>query len=558
MTVSTHVYTAELIGTPDVELAVEGGRISLDVSRSPHVEGTLTIARPPEAVMDALDVRTSPPPRVRITADAAFPGSTQTRIFNLTTRSRPVQHGEGQIVLELASDEALVSDYAPLTDVDLRSITDLSTLAERVILDATGDVVAIGGGTADVTPLWAATNLILNPSLGVDASNWGAGTGASALTRIAVSGGGFGLRWTTAAGDSDVYPHASITQTRAVPGKVHTAGVRVQSTIARNARLTMRFYDVSSGLLAEFSSAYAMTSTGGHQQYVVQGLAPSQAAYVFVFIHTIGNTAGQFHIASRAYLVASEFDPGHFDGATPDTALYDYAWTGAANASSSTRTPLVAAPEPAALVWDAGQNGMEFLAPLVQAAGLRLVCDETRTWTLRDEEWVSPGSLSIRYAVNLVDADDVIDRDDESWFDAAVVIYTWTDVYGVEQKRTDTYGMPGYSRVHRFDIASAYPGPGFAEYAVRRAQGRGRSLTATTVADWRARAEQPISVDLEDTDRQTGRTDSVTFNLDNDEMTVTTRTVDTPDTAYIFGPEGVSYLDVSVGIDYTEFDWSLV
>lgn len=561
MTVSTHVYTAELLGTPDVDLDVQGGSVTLDAGSAPHVSASLTIPRPPESVADALDVRTSPPPRVRITVVATFPSLTQSREFDLTVRTRPIRHGDGSMTLDLASDEALVQDYAPLADIDLRAITDLATLAEAVVLEATGETVTVGGATVDVTPLWDATNLILNPSLEVDAANWGAGAGASALTRVAAGSGAVGawcLRWTAAAGDSDVFPHAGITQTRAVPGKLHTFGVRLQSPTPRNARVHMRFYDASSGLLAEYMSAYAMTVTGGWQHYVVQGQAPSQASFVFCYIHVTGNSAGQQHFADGAYLVSSEFDPGYFDGATPDTALYNYAWTGAAHASASTRTKLVEAPDPAALVWDAGQFGIEFLSPLVQASGLRLVCDETRSWTLRTEDYTAPGALNMRHAVNLVDADDIIDRTDDSWYDAAVTEYTWSDVYGVEQKVRDAFGLPGYSRLRRFEKSTAYPGPGFSEYAVRRAQGRGRTVTASSVSDWRAHAEQPITVHLEDAAIQTGKTDRVTFNLDNDEMTVSTRTTDTPPTAYIIGPVGVSYLDVPVGVDYLTFDWSVV
>lgn len=549
MSGSTHDYVMTLLAGGD-EVILRRSRhgtrsITLDAGRAPHVSGTLTIARPPEDVADLLDVRSSPPPRVRVTADAVFGDSTQHREFDLTVRSRPVRHRDGTMTLTLASDDALIEDYAPLEDIRLLAVTDLATLCEAVILESTGESVSVGGETADITPLWDARNELLNPSLGADAANWGAGSGASALTRVAISGGGFGLRWQSAAGDSDVYPHSGITQTRATPGKVHIAGVRVQSTIARMTRLTMRFYDVASGLLAEFSSPYALSSTGGHQEYVVEGLAPSQSAYVFVFIHTTGNTAGQFHFASRARLVTSEFDPGHFDGATADTALYDYAWTGPANASPSTRRALIDAPEPAALVWDAGQSGLDFLHPLVQAAGLRLVCDEARSWTLRDEDYSASGALNLRAGVNIIDAEDVIDRADDQWYDAAVTIYIWPDVYGVEQRRIDAYGMPGYSRLRRFEKRTPYPGPGFSEYAVRRAQSRGRTVTFTTVADWRAQAEQPLVVRLTGAPIQTGKTDRVTFNLDRDEMTGMTRSTDTPEGAIDLLP-GV--IDALVGV----------
>ena len=531
MTGSTHTYTAVLIGSPDQTLRLKedaAGKVTLDARSAPHVTATLNLKPQSQAILDALDPRLNP--RVRLTAAAVFPTFSQSRVFNLGVRKRPVKQKDGSVALDLASDEALLSDYAPLADVNYTSHTDLATLCQAVILAATGASVTVGGSTANITPLWDATNLLLNPSLEVDAANWGAGTGASALTRVALSVGvgSWGLRWTTAAGESSVYPHSGTTQTRATPGKVHTAGIRIQSVVARSARLVMRFYDTSSGLLAEYSSPYINTVTGGSQAYVVQGLAPSLASYVFVFIQTLGNAAGQFHFADGAYLVVSEFDTGYFDGATADTAQYDYAWTGTAHASASTRRALLAAPVPDALVHDAGQSALSFLAPLAQAAGLRLVCDESRAWTLRDKNYSAAGALNIRFAVNLTDGEDTIDRDDGEWFDALVKVYLWPDVYGIAQRKIDSYGLPGYTRCRLIEERTAYPGPGFAQYAVDRAKGRGRLVTASSVADWIAAAEQPITVVLDGAPTQVGKTDRVEFDLGNDEMTTTTRTTDTP------------------------------
>jgi hypothetical protein len=57
---------------------------------------------------------------------------------------------------------------------------------------------------------------------------------------------------------------------------------------------------------------------------------------------------------------------------------------------------------------------------------------------------------------------------------------------------------------------------------------------------------------------QTGVVSAITWRAPEAQMAVSTRgLVDTPATAYIFGPPGTSYLDVPVGISYTEFEWSL-
>lgn len=556
MTISTHVYSAYLTDDPSTLLDVLGGGISFDAGRSPHVEGTLTITQDAD-VADLLDPRMSPPPRVTVEVLGTFGVTTQSRTFDLTLRSRPVSQDDATMQLELSSDEALVSDYAPMADVDLRALTDLATLSERVILDTTGETVTVTGSTADITPLWDATNLLPNPSFEVDTVGWTAGAGASALTRVSAVGlsgavGSWMLRWTTTASDSDIYP----VQARVRPGERQWWSILLYSPTPRNARLSVQFLDANSVVIGQVNGAYNMTSAAGLTRHSVNTIAPANAAFIFVFVHTTGNSGGQQHYADGAYVVASVFDPGYFDGATTDTADYDYAWTGTANASTSTRVALHDAPTPEALVWDAGQNGMDFLAPLVQASGLRLVCDELRAWTLRDADWTASGSLTVVYGVNMTHGEDTIDRDDETWFDAAVTEYIWTDIYGIEQRVIDSYSEIGYSRARRFEKRTAFPGPGFSEYAVKRAEGRGRQVTASTVSDWRVSAEQPVSVVLNGAPTQTGKTQTVVFDLDSDEVTVTTRTTDTPPTAYIIGPVGVSYLDVPGGIDYVDFDWS--
>jgi hypothetical protein len=181
-----------------------------------------------------------------------------------------------------------------------------------------------------------------------------------------------------------------------------------------------------------------------------------------------------------------------------------------------------------ALTWRAGQAGWDFLAPLVQAAGFRLVCDEQRAWTLRTADYTAPGSLSIRYGVNLIDGDDTLDRGGDTWFDAAVTRHTWNDSAGITQERVDAYALATpYTRLRLFEKTTPYPGAGFSRYAVSRAQGRGREVSATLVADWRTNAEQPVQIILGDAPTLTGITQAVSLDLDTDEMTVTTRTVDT-------------------------------
>lgn len=563
MSVSTHVYTAFVLGSPDVELDVQTGTVTLDSGSSPHVTADLTITTPDPAVIEALDPRGTA--RVRIVADAAFPvGAAQHREFDLGVRDITASSSDAELSLRLASDEALLTDYGPLSD-DLTPLSlqsSLRAVVNYVLDECVPGAVLEPGADVDATAYWDASNLIPNPSFEVDVSNWGVGGGATGLLRVAggVSGGFCGRWTTTAAGTSDIYPSTGLTSYSARPGVWYSFGTYLQSPIPRTAHVVMRFYSAAMGLLSETHGDNIVTPGAGWLRATVTAQAPTLTRYVFVYITTVGNTAaGQFHFTDAAILTEGRVLPAFFDGSTPDTSSYNYEWTGAANASSSTRRTLINAPSQEALIWDAGLRGIEFLTPLVQSFGLRLVCDESRSWTLRDENYIADGSLSVSYGVNMLNGDDTISRDDDSWYDAAFVVYTWKDSEGNTLTRSDSFALTTpYTRLRRFDIAAPYPGPGFASYVVRRAQGRGREVSASVVSDWRTKAEQPVTIDIENGPAQTGAVQSVTFDLRSDEMTVSTRTTDTPATAYIIGPVGASYLDVPVGISYEEFDWSLV
>ncbi len=94
----------------------------------------------------------------------------------------------------------------------------------------------------------------------------------------------------------------------------------------------------------------------------------------------------------------------YFDGATAAGSGYTYEWQDAAHASASSRLP-VTERAPELFEWRAGVSAIDFLAPLVQANGFRLVCDEQRRWTLRGVNYIAPGSaVALRYGVNIIDA----------------------------------------------------------------------------------------------------------------------------------------------------------
>lgn len=534
MTVTTPVLAATVGG---VALSPKrGGGVTFDTSRAPHVQATLPVALDP-ATLAALDPRQSPPPRVQITSGG--------RMFDLGVRERPVDHREGVVGLTLASDEALLSDYAPLTDdesaygyqASLRGVVNyvLGKAIPGAALEASPAV------DADATVYAAAVNLALDPRV-VSLSSYS----PVACTRIAdttfpgpqagVGHQGVHLHTPTST-DSFVEMYLSSPM---VAGKTYTisASGSVRATVggtatARSRRIVV-FYRVGAGPYLEVASpavpTTVRTGTAGTRVSVTVTLPPGTTSALVRLYH--GHTSGT--ISWGLPRVSEQTAPGphntdYFCGALPATTHYEYAWDGTADASASRRKLLIDAAAPDALWWRAGVNALRFLAPLLQAKGLRLVCDEQRRWTLRGEDYEAPGALALRVGVNIVEADEKISRDDEFWFDARVTRYRWTDQDGVQQERADAYALnTPYTRLTTLDIDAPYPGPGRSEYAVRRAQGLGREVVATAQAIWTATVEQVVSVVLDGAPTQIGTARAVAFDFDTDRMTITTRTTDTP------------------------------
>lgn len=533
MTTSTHVYTAALIGAPDVPLSVKGGRLTLDEGRAPHVQGTLDIALPTESTLTALDPRAGA--RVRVVANATYPTFSTTRTFNMGLRSRPIQHRDATVTLALASDEALLDDYATLAD-DATPFT-LSASLRAVINYVLGEVIpgasltATPAGDANVTPYWAVTNLLRNPAVLTTVGNWAGGGGCTIAWSADTGTVGTVRATTTGTGGAVFAVNTTAYDIPATPGTRYTFSVegRNEGIVAPAERMfaTLRFLDSNNVVIANTSSPVGIAPTGAYQRVSVTAVAPANAAKIAPYWTFTSSTSGRVFRLTRGMLYQDDgFPVAPFSGSTAADANYGYAYQGTAGDSPSVRTPVVER-DPSSLVWRAGQSALDFLLPLFQAAGYRLVCDESRAWTLRDADYYAAGSLTIRHGVNLVDGSETIDRDSRLWFDGQVTRYTWTDKNGVQQERTDAYALTGTpTLVNLVELAVPYPGPGRSQYAVTRAQGRGREVTVTAVADWRAAAEQPITVFLYGAPRQDGKTSQVEFNLDADEMTITTRTTD--------------------------------
>lgn len=561
MTVSEHVYSAVIIGSPDIALKVKGGTLTLDAGDFPHVQGDLTVAVPNLATLNALDPRNNK--RIRVSVTATFLTFTQSRTFNLHLRDRQVAHRAGEVRISVASDESLLSDYAPLVDdvtpraseSSLRSV--INYVLNKVISGAA--LAASPSVNADATRYWDITNLIPNPAPGASATDWQIGFNGTFIGSITMGSpippmGPYAVQWTATASGTSTLAAGTPSSYRVTAGKWYVWSVYLASGAATNARAALQWRSRDGvGTLSTVYGSVVSSDATAFKRLTVIAQAPVGAESVWPFIDTASNTAGRAHHAAGAMLYEGDELVPYFSGATTDTAKYQYDWADSAKPdnSASKRTALTPV-DKESLTWKAGRSAMDFLAPLVQRAGFRLVCDESRVWTLRDESYVAAGSLAVKHAVNLIDGTDTISRDSETWCDAALVEYIWLDVDGNEQRKTDSYALTTpYTRLRTFEKRAPYPGPGFAEYVVRRAQGRGREVSAVQVSDWTARAEQPVEIVLLNAPTQLGTTTSVRFDLDRDEVTVSSRTTDNPPSAWDLIPGGSAWTAQPVGGSWT-------
>lgn len=475
-----------------------------------------------------------------------------TRVFDLGVREVRPDRSTGTVQVEVASDEAILSTVAPLADnltprtheTSLRAVCDY-------VLGKIGASLEPGTLDADVTAFWRVTNLLPNPSFEVNLDGWLAGSGSTGLERSAGAtpvAGAWAARWrpTSTASAWVDGPRFSVT-----PGRPYTFSAYMIADVARQARLRPAFVDADGRTLWGLIGApVTLATTQWKQLSIVGAVAPVGAVACVFRLEFLTDAASRNVWADCCMAYEGDELVPYIDGALPAGPAYTYEWTGPPHASTSARVPVIERPVEA-LTWRAGVSGMDFLEVLLKQAGMRLVCDEQRRWWLRDAAYRADGEQTWRYGANIIAADERLSLTD--WYGAAVYEYVWSDPAGIEQRRIDSFELvPPPAPVLRMEVNAPYPGPGRAENLVRRAQGRGRTVTVTGIPTWTEHTDQPLSVLLDGTPIQTGIVGRVEYLLDDDTVTVASRTTDTPAAAWILIPDGERWTDSPVGESWTE------
>jgi hypothetical protein len=581
MTVATNVLTATV---GDVELDVKAGSAALDEGWVPYVKVQLTIALPDVPTQDLLDPRIDP--RITLTvarsvlSGTAFAASTA-RTFDVLVRERTIDHNDDTMQLDCGSDEYLLQD-ARLVDV----VPDTSMLQHqasvRAICTATlasiGATLEAGDTDADATTTTSLTNLVSDPrtqsTSSFTASNGSAVLTAAGVTSAEANPSGYLLRaqWSASTGAPGIW----FCGTNAAGGKDsipldaggddgHTLFVRatVYVSSAGTYRFVVNQYDATGRQTG--STAIAVTAVAATVYTVMTGtlVLRSDTVSIAVGVNTTATMPAGFTMSlSSPNVCVSPFGAFDTDGVTPldywdgddpDDTYYSYGWDAGADASTSTRTPLVDR-SPDALTRQPGQSWWDMLSAVLQTAGLRLFCDEGRVWRLVDSTYSVDGRVTVAAGSNAYSAQDTIGRDQTAddgtplWFDACVIKYTWTDSTGKQRIAYDAYGIDGYSQVAYFEETRPFPGAGVAKYRVNRTIGQGRTLNLVVAVDYAAMPGMEVIASLPGTVDQTGYTSSVSWDFGADEMTVGTRgLIDTPASAWIKLPTGEAWDDSPAG-----------
>lgn len=552
--------TTIALDAPVVEMTVGGVAltildrqfsISLDEGNSPFLTARAVIARPLDYVLNYLDPTQRTPVKITVTVGQTTPLSVSLYVFE-----RDYDPSTNTVSLTLVTGEYDMQTYSPSTNVNLvTSQSSVRALCQTVVQRATGaafSVNLVGGATDKTFRVFSlAENQALNPKLGVNATGW------------SQSGSTGGATTTRNTNTSAAYPFQSYARLAMASGAAASGGIRYsqQGSFTAGEQYTFMMYgqvaktggNIMSARLIWLDSAgseigirsYAAsraTTSNWNQRFIVTATAPANAAAIaFDFYAGSGASAwaaGDVLYATAVMIIEGDgTDPTqaagtyytYFDGVTADTADYHYGWADVADASTSTRTPLVQR-DPEALWWTPGVTAFDFLKPILDAVGLRLFYREDKTWCLADNGYKLPGQVAMQYGVNLYEGQEqvTLDGQDADGFpmnaDAVMLRYSWTDpIFGTQKTAADTATTGSYKRPYVQDIDQPFPGPGQAAYLLARLQARKYSITTTARPDWTVRPGMAALVSLPRRPAQTGYVQSVDWDLASAQMTVTTK-----------------------------------
>jgi hypothetical protein len=266
---------------------------------------------------------------------------------------------------------------------------------------------------------------------------------------------------------------------------------------------------------------------------------------------TVTAASGEVLLIGDRLAAASAWNPGSTDLATIAQAVLNR-YGAQLQAGASTATVA----ESEATLWAPGVAAWDYLDPMLEAASLKLWCDDAGLWYLTERQPTVAGQVTASALVNLTQYTDRMTFDSNVWTDAVIVEYRWVDDLDLNQVAYDFAGaQPSRAGSHFVRENTVYPGPGAAAGILNRSQGRGRVLEVGTISNYTHTPGQAAQITPVVGDVQTGYLSAVEWKYPEGEAELRTRgLVDTPETSWLNVPAGVSWLDVPEGTSWLEFE----
>ncbi len=551
ITVTRAAYTAYA----DYQLDVKSGSLTLDDTREPYINASITCAAPDAATLELITPLSGL--RVVVTLAESFGTGTEwnpiaraatSRTFDLFLYSRTFDKGRAELSLELASDEQLLQAYRhPVSASERTYGLSIKAAVDRA-LGKIGATLAPDYDDANLTSKTldpVLTNLHPNPT-GQSLTAWsGSGTTTSKLTGLSLPqlpGVTTAVRGTMSAvtgglyyvGDGGSGPYIPVTA-----GQQYTSSGWLRSSVDKIITPSVQW--TNSGHTGQVTTAASpITLLANVWTYVsFTSTAPAGVAFAgpywysttaWVSGQTLDGTGFMFELGSTAHPF---FDGGNA-GLGRDSTIYVPAWVGTPNASSSTLTEQ---PNSDSTVWQPGQSASDWLEPMLQQGNLRLWCDESRVWRLK-KDWSSTDVVTVASSTGLTTASDTIGLDSSSeYYDHVVIAYTGNlNADGSTYTLWDIASSGTYLAGLVVEYPVPLPGAGAAQNVLNRALGKGRVMDVEAVSNYLATPGQGLTVTVPDAvGSQVGVLQAVAWDLATFTMRVTSRGLTSaPANAWLF------------------------
>lgn len=181
--------------------------------------------------------------------------------------------------------------------------------------------------------LTLATNLVPNPSLGVDFTGWSASSLTMERRNVDEPVGNWSLRGTVTA-DGGGGPHLGYLGIPVTRGEQYTASVFVRASVGVSVAVQARWRDPSNNILTTDGVGVAIGYTWTRLSTLAIPPVGGVALDLLVRFTTPVTTGMVVDVAGAMLTHGAEVLP-YFDGSTADTATALYEWTGAPHASTS-------------------------------------------------------------------------------------------------------------------------------------------------------------------------------------------------------------------------------